>query len=176
MKQIQKGFTLIELMIVVAIIGILAAVAIPAYQDYVVKAKLSKVQSTLDPIKLALSLYYQEQGAFPQAISTTQGPTAGSGLGIGTMWNSLGFNAYPSIPNEVSDLTVDGSTGAGVAAVIKVTLKNIKAGSFDQKVLAIVGQAGSTAVTWTCSVQSGTTITDTIGLKYFDTINQTCLP
>ncbi len=62
MKQIQKGFTLIELMIVVAIIGILAAVAIPAYGDYTMKAKYSEVVSVSNAYKTAVSLCVQELG------------------------------------------------------------------------------------------------------------------
>lgn len=55
MKQVQKGFTLIELMIVVAIIGILAAVAIPAYQDYTTRAKVSEVLGFADSMKTSVS-------------------------------------------------------------------------------------------------------------------------
>ena len=79
----QGGFTLIELMIVVAIIGILAAFAIPQYQNYTIKAKLAKVTACFAPIKTALALTYQEKGSFPAAKADdwtslgldTSGPT-----------------------------------------------------------------------------------------------------
>ena len=62
MKNIQKGFTLIELMIVVAIVGILAAVALPANQNYTAKAKFSEVIAAVTPTKQAIQICYVEQG------------------------------------------------------------------------------------------------------------------
>lgn len=65
MKKMQQGFTLIELMIVVAIIGILAAIAIPAYRDYTVRAKVTEGMSLSTPAKTVISEHYLATGNYP---------------------------------------------------------------------------------------------------------------
>ena len=169
MKNIQKGFTLIELMIVVAIIGILAAVAIPAYQDYIVKAKLSKVASTMDPIKLALAMYYQENGGFPAIASTVTTATSGNGLSTGDIWTSLGLSKLPTLPTEISQLATTGTTATSAALVL--TLTNIKAGasscvalSIDGCTLTMTGTAGATSIDWA----NTSTSTNTVMKKYYN--------
>lgn len=66
-KSVANGFTLIELMIVVAIVGILAAIAIPAYQDYVARSQMSEGIMIVSSVKIALTDYYQSQGLCPPA-------------------------------------------------------------------------------------------------------------
>jgi len=68
-KRLQQGFTLIELMIVVAIIGILAAVALPAYQDYTIRAKISEVILALSACRTSITEVYQSGGSQPAANS-----------------------------------------------------------------------------------------------------------
>jgi type IV pilus assembly protein PilA len=68
-KNVQKGFTLIELMIVVAIIGILAAIAIPAYSDYTKRAKVTELVTAGSACKASVSEFFQAQGAFPADIN-----------------------------------------------------------------------------------------------------------
>ena len=69
MKKMQQGFTLIELMIVVAIIGILAAIALPAYSDYTNRAKVSEIVVAASACKNSVAEYFESQGALPATLA-----------------------------------------------------------------------------------------------------------
>lgn len=88
MKAVNKGFTLIELMIVVAIVAILAAIALPAYQSYTEKAKMTELMQASSPIKAALEIYAFEKGTFVDAAAGSDGlPTTtaiAEGPNVGT--------------------------------------------------------------------------------------------
>ena len=104
MKQsVQKGFTLIELMIVVAIIGILAAIAIPAYTDYTIKSRVSEGASLTGAFKTAVEVYWSENGTLSGLTDgsinpVTLGLTAVNGQYVSSVLiENLGANANPTI-------------------------------------------------------------------------------
>lgn len=120
----KKGFTLIELMIVVAIIGILAAVAIPAYSDYTKKAKLSEVTNAMGAVMSAFQNYVAESG---------QCPFNDGNIDLSVINTSLGIDTPPRyVANDT--INFSGGPGAGVIfttnpnIAFTVTIENIGSG------------------------------------------------
>ncbi|SKB42776.1 pilin [Luteibacter sp. 22Crub2.1] len=140
MKNVQKGFTLIELMIVVAIIAILAAIAIPAYQDYTIRSQVSEGPVLADGAKTAVAEFYQNTGRFPGNNE------------------SAGLAPADSIKGQyVSSITVAAGNAAGsiITAAYGGAKASAKITSAAHLILSPVTHQGS--ISWVCKPE-GTTI------------------
>ena len=136
----QKGFTLIELMIVVAIIAILAAIALPAYQDYVARSQVSEAMTLSSGAKTAVTEYYADKGSFP-----TDNGMAGL-----------------AVPGSITGKYV---TSVTIGAAGAITAKMKPAGSVSAKVadgeFVLVPHDAGGSITWDCK-----TAATTIDAKY----------
>lgn len=128
----QQGFTLIELMIVVAIIGILAAIAIPAYQDYTIRAQVSEGLNLAGGAKAAVTEYTQDRGAFP---------------GTNTL---AGISAAAQIKGKYV-----GSVQVGANGVVTVTYGTGAHSLIQSKTIQLAPSTNAGSVEWACTSSGG---------------------
>lgn len=131
MQKKQQGFTLIELMIVVAIIGILAAIAIPAYQDYTIRAKVSEVLQVASKDRTSVSEYYTSVGNMPTTAS------------------QAGINVASAQSDYLTADTTYGNTGASVGT-LTYTLGSLGAADATGTMI-FQGTGTNNGVSWDCT-------------------------
>lgn len=133
-NKAQSGFTLIELMIVVAIIGILAAIALPQYQTYTKKAKFTEVVMAMDPFKAGIEICYQEQN------NSLLNCTAGT--------NGVPSNITTS-GGKVASVSVAGTAGAGTGVITATAVSSGGLGGENIVLTPTAGAAGtSSSLVW----------------------------
>ena len=139
MKHGQQGFTLIELMIVVAIIGILAAIAIPAYQDYTVRARLSEPVTLMSAAKLDL---------YERLVSTGTWPDAADG--------ALIVNRISTQSDVVASVAYVGGANADTASTVALTLTGTGSTDIDTKVLTFTLTPSTSGLSVACKTNIAT--------------------
>jgi type IV pilus assembly protein PilA len=171
MKLVQRGFTLIELMIVVAIIGILAAIALPAYQDYTTRAKVSEGLVLSGGMTTAISEALQSNGVTNNANGFSCGP-----LPAGTNCSKIGVTPISSTTNVTSitsdangEITITYATPSGVGAATNTLIlaPYDGAGSTTPLALNVTSTSIASQLVWKCGYQAtGSTGTTKVPSKY----------
>ncbi|MDO8861411.1 prepilin-type N-terminal cleavage/methylation domain-containing protein [Haliea sp. E1-2-M8] len=140
MQKVQKGFTLIELMIVIAIVGILAAIALPAYQDYTVRAKMSEPMAKLAESKATIAEYFVANGKLPADLTLAKVGLAGDNSTIGT---------------EIIELmTLDISSGDAVVSIF--VKQSVLPGATEDLAFQLSGASRANGtIIWKCQPGAG---------------------